>query len=485
MYTLMHISDLHRSEANPISNDELLSSLAADCQKFSAEKPPISLPNAIVVSGDLVFGLPLHSPNYPEALKKQYSDAFKLLVRLADTFVEGDCSKVIIVPGNHDVDWNKAYSAMKIASQSGENIQKLLLDPNSPYRWSWEDRQLFRIDNYDVYEERFKFFYDFYSRFYDGANVDFQLDPKQPWNLFKLDQGRILVCAFTSCVNTDCFNLFGEIPALAIAQSHLAYSGDCRLRIAVWHHDIQGVPRRSDYLDPDTVQLMIDKGYRLGMHGHRHKSDALPFSLHTTPEMHTMVVVGAGSLCAGLKQLPHGLNRQYNIIEISDDYTHARVHIREMSVPGIFAPGRLVALGSLSYADLRWTPLPPSALVNTGRGGGPEIAIIEHVESLISNQFYDDAISQIETAGDKLGHYGRQLLSEALFRAKRWERLEKHLSHPRNSDELTKLVLAAIALKHWEEADRALIAAAESEQFPTILLQDLRNRLTAEKGMSR
>lgn len=485
MYVLMQISDLHRSEVSLISNDELLSSLTADCVRFTEETPPVHTPDAIVICGDLVCGLPLNSTEYPKVLEERYTDAFNLLSRLADTFLKGDRSKVIIVPGNHDADWNKAWSAMKLVGRTDESIQELLASPNSPYRWSWKDLHLYRIEDYETYEERFSYFCNFYSQFYQGADLAFQVDPKRIWNLFELDEGRILVGAFNSCISADCFSFYGEIPAHAIAQSHLAASGNYELRIAVWHHDTRGIARRSDYLDPDTIQLMIDKGYRLGLHGHRHKSDVLPFYLHASPEMHIMAVVGAGSLSAALSQLPHGLNQQYNIVEISDDYTCARVHLREMMVPGVFSRGRMPELGGKSYGDLKWTPAPINTLVNTGRGGGSDMALVEHIEILISKGQHEDAIAQIDSVKDKLGHYVRRLLSKALFEAKKWERLEEHLSCPRNSDELTKLVLASIALKHWTEAEQAISAAERSGRYPALLLKELRNRLSAEKEMSQ
>lgn len=485
MYVLMQISDLHRSEASLISNDELLSSLTADCGRFIQETPPIHSPDAIVVCGDLVRGLSLNTSEYPESLKRQYADAFDLLNRFADTFLDGDHSKVIIVPGNHDVDWNKARNSMKAIELTGKSIQELLASPGSPYRWSWRDQQLYKIENYETYEERFGYFYDFYSQFYNGADLAFPVDPKRTWNLFELDEGRILVGAFNSCVNADCFNSYGEIPAQAIAQSHLAVVGHYELKIAVWHHDTRGVPRRLDYLDPDTVQLMIDRGYRLGLHGHRHKSDILPFHLHATPEMHIMAIVGAGSLSAALSQLPHGLNCQYNIIKISDDYSEARFHLREMIVPGVFSQGRMAELGGRSYCDLKWTPSPVNMVVNTGRGGGADIELVEHIENLLSIGQHEEAIAHIEATGEKLGHYGRQLLSKALFEAKKWDRLEEHLACPQNPDELVKLVVASMALKHWTEAEQAISVADNSGRFPVLLLKDLRNRLVAEKEMSQ
>lgn len=483
----MHISDIHRSEADPISNNELLSCIITDCERFPNETPPISKPDAIVISGDLVRGLPLEATDYPAALEQQYNQAFDLLTKLADAFVEGDPSRVIVIPGNHDVDWNMARRAMMPASASGQNIHTLLTLPNSPYRWSWKDQQLFRIVDQVVYDNRFKSFCEMYKRFYKNARLRFPLVPNRYWNLFELADGNILLCAFNSCANNDCFSFCGEIPSDVLAQSHLALlkqAGAHSLRVAVWHHDVQGPPRRSDYMDLDTVRLMIDKGYRLGMHGHQHKSDASPYSLHTF-EKHTIAVLSAGSLCAAPDDLPAGFNRQYNVVEVSDDYRRARVHVREMNVPGIFAHGRLASLGGRSYADVEWTPTPPSSLVDSGRGGGRVIRLVEEIEGLISIELYDNAIEQIEQARDILSHYGRQLLSKALFNAQKWEKLVEHLANPQNPDELAKVLRATVALKNWPEGERILRISERTGHFSNATLKEYKSWFAAEKGISK
>ena len=119
------------------------------------------------------------------------------------------------------------------------------------------------------------------------------------------------------------------------------------------------------------------------------------------------------------------------------------------------------------------------------RGGGDAIALVEHIESLISSGCPKDAIAQIDAVEEKLGHYGRQLLSKALFEAKEWDRIKEHLSCPQNSDELTKLVLANLALKYCAQAEHAISTADDTGGFPALLLQELRNRMLAEKEISQ
>ena len=66
---------------------------------FNKLKNPIE---TIVCSGDITQGLPLGDDTYPDGLREQYQQASDLLVQLTDIFLNGDRSKCIIVPENHD-----------------------------------------------------------------------------------------------------------------------------------------------------------------------------------------------------------------------------------------------------------------------------------------------------------------------------------------------------------------------------------------------
>lgn len=484
MYTLLHLSDIHRSEIDPISNDDLISCLIADCKRFPTEVPPISRPDAIIVSGDIVQGLSIGSADFPIGLTAQYEQALSFLIMLAETFLQGDRSRLVIVPGNHDVDWNTAIKSMASIKAEGRDIPHMLSQQNSPFRWSWKSLELFQIKDLLLYEERMKYFRDMYEDFYQNALLTFALNPKRPWNLFALDSGRIVVCGFDSCTKNDCFNVVGAIPPEYIAQSHLELerkSVNAQLAIAVWHHDIQGPPLRSDYMDQETVRIMIDRGYRLGLHGHQHKSDASPVSVYTS-QRQNMAVLSAGSLCAGRKDLPQGFNRQYNIVEISDDYARAVVHVREMNIPFVLSSGRLTAWGGKSFAEIEWTPTPITPLVDTGRAGGSKLVVLEQIESLISTRSFDKAVTLIDSAESILGHLGRQLKSKALFEGRSWKRLADHLHQPQSFEELAQCLKALVALRDWPTANSILEQAYGSGEMASQQLDELRKWLRAEKG---
>jgi len=481
MFRLMHISDLHRSRTSPISNDELISGLVSDQERFLTEDPPIGNPDAIIVSGDLVQGLPVGDPTYPEGLEEQYEEALDLLVRLADQFTDGDRSRVVIVPGNHDVDWNIAFSAMAV--EKADNVRKLLSVANTDYRWDWEDLKLYKVVDRALYENRFNYFAQMYEMFYEPAPLSFAVDAHRYWNAFELDGGRVLVCAFNSCSNNDCFSFYGEIPLAAISQSYLErpLSSRQKLKIAVWHHSVQGPPQDSDYMGSDTIRIMIDRGFRLGLHGHQHKSDASPFSFHSS-NTERMALISAGSLCADRKELPMGFYRQYNIIEINDSYLSARVHVREMRVRGVFSPSRLTALGGTSFEDLAWTAVSHQpGLVNTGQGGGMLLSDVERIEASIKAGAIDEAIVEINERATELQHYGRQLLSKAFFASENWQSLKTLLSEPENEEELSLVIRAFIELRQWPDAEGLLQKEEHSKRFDEKLLQRLAAWVAAER----
>ena len=89
MFSILHLSDLHRSAAEPISNDTLIASLQADCDRFPMETPEIRRPDGMVVSGDIVFGESLGESNFGMAIKEQYKLAEEFLVGLTERLFEG------------------------------------------------------------------------------------------------------------------------------------------------------------------------------------------------------------------------------------------------------------------------------------------------------------------------------------------------------------------------------------------------------------
>lgn len=169
MYSILHISDLHRSPEDPISNDELISTLRADRHRYVSEEPAIRTPDAIVISGDIIQGVPLVTNNHLEELRRQYSIAEDFLARLCEEFIGGDRSRVILVPGNHDVDWNTSRAAMTEISADKEPLPEVAFREDSVYRWDWRTKRFYKITDQNRYSQRLDAFWEFAERFYTGV----------------------------------------------------------------------------------------------------------------------------------------------------------------------------------------------------------------------------------------------------------------------------------------------------------------------------
>src|SRR5262249_34600404 len=158
----------------------------------------------------------------------------------------------------------------------------------------------------------------FFERFYAGSSPPLKVETGADATLFSLCGNRIGVAAFNSCHGNDCFAYHGMIRKEAVARSHLALNDSGHvfdLRMAVWHHSIEGAPYRTDYMDANIVRSMIGGGFRLGLHGHQHKAQAGAQQVWLSNQ-ERMAVASAGSLCAGTRELPTGTYRQYNLLEI-------------------------------------------------------------------------------------------------------------------------------------------------------------------------
>ena len=153
MFSILHISDLHRSQAEPLDNASLLASLVADFDRYLGEYPKIPPPGAIVVSGDLIQGVPLDTPNWESSLREQYHIADTFLTELCDRLLEGDRTSMVLVPGNHDVCWNTSLQAMSEIppERYPDRLHDALIKPGSNYRWSWSNQKLFKIADDSIY----------------------------------------------------------------------------------------------------------------------------------------------------------------------------------------------------------------------------------------------------------------------------------------------------------------------------------------------
>ncbi len=483
MATILHISDLHRSPDDPISNVVLVASILDDIARSQSEDPPVPKPDAIIVTGDIIQGVAVGTPNHREELDRQYNTAFDFLNELSDRLLDGARSRVIITNGNHDVDWNTAFASMTPVSRKDE-LTEIVAESRCigrSYRWCWKTRQFYRIVNLDLYDRRFDAFHSFLARFYSGVPGLLRVQGEAEVNLFNLFEERVVVATFNSCYGNDCFASHGAIRPDVIARTQLDVNdlGFSELRIAIWHHSLDGPPYQTDYMDADIVRRMVGYGFRLGLHGHQHLAGVTPYSIQL-PGKETMAVVRTGSLCAGQRELPIGINRQYNIIELRDNFRCARIHVREMTVGAQFSPNKRAEFGGQSYVDVAWSP-PADVLGRSIDVTAMRIRnqILESENAFKSNNF-ERAISLLESIKPLVGH-GRRILIDAAVHAKKWRVIIDHLKIPESINDLVMLVTANGELRLYDPARNALAIYGPRLGLPDATRKDLEKWLKGKE----
>ena len=337
---LLHISDLHRDINSPISNQALLDSLEKDREQYaSSDGLGIESPDIIIVSGDIVQGVRHGSPDAESKLQRQYDEALGFLDELADRFVAGNKRSIVIVPGNHDVSdhhFRESLEPVPIPNGGPKELIKPLFSGQSHLRWSWDDLTLYSIADTETYAERFQPFASFYKAFYDGER-SYSTDEREQFDIFDYPNLGVTVTGFSSCSNNDLLNRPGAIHPECIAAASTEWRGNeykGRLRLAVWHHHIEGPPLETDYMDPDIVQNLVYRDVSLGLHGHQHKPQYLGSRFRYGSDR-KITLISAGTLCGGAA---YGFRRSYNLIQLNLKHHCGRLHVREMQNDNLQLP---------------------------------------------------------------------------------------------------------------------------------------------------
>jgi predicted MPP superfamily phosphohydrolase len=483
LFTFLHISDLHRSPDEPVDNTALVAALINDQDRYVGETPAVPQPDAIIVSGDLMQGAALGQPNWEQAVRDQYHVAEDFLDQLTKRFLGGDRSKVAIIPGNHDVCWNTALDSMEVAADTDparRNVYATLNEPGTSYRWSWKELQLYRIADANRYAARLDAYWEFVERFYSTTEI--RIDRHRGYQLFDLDDGRIVIAAFDSTHGNDCFCYSGSFKPGVVGRCYLDLRDreqHAMLKVALWHHSVQGPPTRVDYLDISEVYQLAGHGFQLGMHGHQHVAAAAAYYVHRERSQE-MAVVSAGSLCAGYRELPRGINRQYNLIVVNDDYSGARIHVREMVEGGHFT--RASGQGFLQgYTDIAWQVPLDAAGRQIDLAKQNERRTIEKAEHALGNGNWQAALNYIHRVPMPVGSYPRRIGVEAALQGKDWPFLKSLLAGADTDKEKTIYITSLTELGELDEAEKALTDVASVPEAP--LKRSLEERIALARLM--
>jgi 3',5'-cyclic AMP phosphodiesterase CpdA len=451
--SILHISDLHRSKGCEISNVALLSSLLQDKDRYSvSENPKIQSPDIIIVSGDIIRGS--IKPDGSEVeVQNQYEEAIDFLNELTNHFLGGNKSRIVVIPGNHDIDWKYSKDSMeridssKVLDEKSHlkwEILKEALNQNSNTRWSWKDLSFYKITDNSIYNKRLEAFANFYNTFYEGKRA-YSIEPKEQFDIFDFPEFNLTITAFNSCYNNDHLRLVGDIHPECIANVNMklrSLQKKGRLVLSTWHHNTKGLPYDSNYMDNSRLKNFIESGISIGFHGHQHKTELI-HEFSDVIEQKKIIVFSAGTLCGGPNELPVGNNRQYNLIEIvnNDENPNLEVtlHVREKTdsspfVNPIWTAGRIDSK-NVSHCTLEIEKPIASDISGT----------FIDIERLMNDKNYQDAKSTLLTLDTK-DAFVRKFLAECILQTEDFDLAIRVFSEPQTDEEAITVLNAAMQL---------------------------------------
>ena len=192
-----------------------------------------------------------------------------------------------------------------------------------------------------------------------------------------------------------------------------------------------------------------------------------------------MAVVGAGSLCAGARELPRGENRQYNLVVIEDDFLSGRVHVREMGDGEQFTRKRNGPFLN-GFLGISWQPSNDSHGAALDSREHNARRAIDAAEKALKRGRPSDAVELLENVDTGAQPYARKLKMSALVSLEEWYQLVGLLQTPLTVEEQVVLVTALIACGELDDAEARLATANELDPGTRGNLQE---RLEAQRLM--
>jgi 3',5'-cyclic AMP phosphodiesterase CpdA len=304
---ILHLSDLHfgiLDQANLWSNQ-----LAADLYN------DLSIPHldVLILSGDIA--------NY--STEEEYIAAEQFLDNLRQDFALNP-EQIILVPGNHDLNWKLAKKAYKLIDR--DDYDGELKDGH----YIEESASVIRVRDEAEYKQRFAYFSQFYEAIKQKA---YPLDYDQQYTLDHLKEQNLLILGLNSAWQLDHYyksRASINMGALTNALTQIRRNPDYKncLKIAVWHH-----PLDSAYSDRITDQGFLEQlavnGFRFFLHGHIHKAETSLFRYDMSTNGRKLDRICAGTFGAPVREWVPGYPLQYNLLKFEDNQLSVYTRRRE------------------------------------------------------------------------------------------------------------------------------------------------------------
>ncbi|VFM94971.1 MAG: WD40 repeat [Candidatus Kentron sp. G] len=359
---ILHLSDLH------LEDEKFADICRARLETDLVEELRIERLSYLVISGDITG----------HATEAEYRIAFAMVDSLVKRFGL-DAGRVVVVPGNHDIDWELSEAAYPFVLRR-KLPKELPADRHIPAGEAGalvrdDERYRERLANFDTH------FYrrvcrgeDYYPRSQaspstTGGNSlistkdiierisgarDYPPDGAGRFLWVEHPRERILFLGLDSCWRIDHhFRDRASIDPSALRaaldriqdgprNSNAKY--DDWLKIAVFHHPVTG----KEAMNGQFMELLATNGFQLCLHGHIHEDMA---SFHKYDNTHVVKIVGAGTFGAPTRTPASDIPLRYNLLTFDPETREMTVNIRKKEKPD----------GPWS-ADTRWgdknTPTP-------------------------------------------------------------------------------------------------------------------------------
>ncbi len=278
--TVLHVSDLHFGRHHRFEGDDGLGSLLDRLRQDLDERRDRDglRPDLVVLSGD-----------FAEFGKKEEFERAQRFVQGLAKLVELPNRRIVMVPGNHDVNWKRSQAYFLTCEDEG-------VEPVLPY---WP---------------KFKHYAELFERFYQGeAGIAFT--EEEPWSFFEYPELGVVVAGLDSAMveshrPEDHHGFLGERQLRAFAEKLRPYKERGFLRIGVLHHDPlqRGTPKAE--ADSRDLNRLLRPWLNLLLHGDVHE-ERLQWLYGNVP------IFGVGSAAVGVDQRAPEIPNEYQILQIN------------------------------------------------------------------------------------------------------------------------------------------------------------------------
>lgn len=275
----------------------------------------------LAISGDLTY----------RARPEEFDRVRQFLVEVCDG-IGISRERVVIVPGNHDVDW----------LGSKQDISR-------------------RFDNYIGFLDEF-YGSELFRTLYPRIKWDLKVNSKRPAAADLVSSvriGPVVIIGMNSCVYETDQNHYGFIGGrqLEFVDSLLApHREQASIRVAVFHHHLHPYPEPieertagdpmldlSTVRDAGIVERNLERlGFDIALHGHKHKPQVRETRIRNRNERGVqrtppLIICGAGSIGVDSRELEHNQPNQYAVLELkktvrAEGASFLRLESRELSL---------------------------------------------------------------------------------------------------------------------------------------------------------